>query len=107
MAFFGWLFFKHIFVPWIVPEMAQQYIAGIIILASAPCTAMVFVWSYLVDGDAAYTLVQVALNDLIMLVAFAHVVKMLVSGASSLVVPFNVFYGLFLSLWLFRLPLAL
>jgi ACR3 family arsenite transporter len=90
MAFFGWLFFKHIFVPWIGPEMAQQYIAGVIILAAAPCTAMVFVWSYLVDGDAAYTLVQVALNDLIMLVAFAPVVKMLVSGASNLVVPFNV-----------------
>jgi len=90
MAFFGWLFFKHIFVPWIGPEMAEQYIAGVIILAAAPCTAMVFVWSYLVDGDAAYTLVQVALNDLIMLVAFAPIVKMLVSGASSLVVPFNV-----------------
>jgi len=90
MAFFGWLFFKHIFVPWIGPEMAEQYIAGVIILAAAPCTAMVFVWSYLVDGDAAYTLVQVALNDLIMLVAFAPVVKMLVSGASNLVVPFNV-----------------
>jgi ACR3 family arsenite transporter len=70
--------------------MAQQYIAGFIILAAAPCTAMVFVWSYLVDGDAAYTLVQVALDDLIMLVAFAPVVKMLVSGASNLVVPFNV-----------------
>lgn len=90
MAFFGWLFFKHIFVPWIGPEMAEQYIAGVIILAAAPCTAMVFVWSYLVDGDAAYTLVQVALNDLIMLVAFAPVVKLLVSGASTLVVPFNV-----------------
>jgi ACR3 family arsenite transporter len=90
MAFFGWLFFKHIFVPWIGPEMAQQYIAGVIILAAAPCTAMVFVWSYLVEGDAAYTLVQVALNDLIMLVAFAPIVKMLVSGASNLVVPFNV-----------------
>ena len=57
MAFFGWLFFKHIFVPWIGPEMAEQYIAGVIILAAVPCTAMVFVWSYLVDGDAAYTLV--------------------------------------------------
>lgn len=90
MAFFGWLFFKHIFTPWIGPEMAEQYIAGVIILAAAPCTAMVFVWSYLVDGDPAYTLVQVALNDLIMLVAFAPVVKLLVSGASTLVVPFNV-----------------
>ncbi|MEW6012513.1 MAG: ACR3 family arsenite efflux transporter [Elusimicrobiota bacterium] len=90
MAFFGWLFFKHIFVPWIGPEAAQQYIAGVIILAAAPCTAMVFVWSYLVDGDAAYTLVQVALNDLIMLVAFAPIVKILVTGASALTVPFNV-----------------
>ncbi|GAB4032124.1 MAG: ACR3 family arsenite efflux transporter [Elusimicrobiota bacterium] len=90
MAFFGWLFFKHIFTPWIGAEMAEQYIAGVIILAAAPCTAMVFVWSYLVDGDAAYTLVQIALNDLIMLVAFAPVVKLLVSGASTLVVPFNV-----------------
>lgn len=90
MAFFGWLFFKYIFVPWIGPEAAQQYIAGVIILAAAPCTAMVFVWSYLVDGDAAYTLVQVALNDLIMLVAFAPIVKILVTGASALTVPFNV-----------------
>lgn len=90
MAFFGWVFFKHIFVPWIGPQMAEQYIAGVIILAAAPCTAMVFVWSYLVDGDAAYTLVQVALNDLIMLIAFAPIVKLLVSGASSLVVPFGV-----------------
>lgn len=90
MAFLGWLFFKHIFTPWIGSEMAEQYIAGVIILAAAPCTAMVFVWSYLVDGDAAYTLVQVALNDLIMLVAFAPIVKLLVSGASTLVVPFNV-----------------
>lgn len=90
MAFFGWVFFKHIFVPWIGPQMAEQYIAGVIILAASPCTAMVFVWSYLVDGDAAYTLVQVALNDLIMLIAFAPIVKLLVSGASSLVVPFGV-----------------
>ncbi|MCX7647741.1 MAG: arsenical-resistance protein, partial [Elusimicrobiales bacterium] len=90
MAFFGWVFFKHIFVSWIGPQMAEQYIAGVIILAAAPCTAMVFVWSYLVDGDAAYTLVQVALNDLIMLIAFAPIVKLLVSGASSLVVPFDV-----------------
>ena len=71
MAFLGWLFFRHVFTPWIGPELASEYIAGVIILAAAPCTAMVFVWSYLSDGDPAYTLVQVAVNDLIMLVAFA------------------------------------
>ncbi|MBI3299649.1 MAG: ACR3 family arsenite efflux transporter [Elusimicrobia bacterium] len=90
MALLGWVFFKHLFVPWIGPELADQYVAGVIILAAAPCTAMVFVWSYLTDGDPAYTLVQVALNDLVMLVAFAPIVKYLVSGASSLTVPFTV-----------------
>jgi ACR3 family arsenite transporter len=90
MAFFGWLFFKHIFLPWIGAEAANQYIAGTIILAAAPCTAMVFVWSYLTDGDPAYTLVQVSVNDLIMLVLFAPIVTFLVSGASNLTVPFKV-----------------
>ncbi|MGQ9496665.1 MAG: ACR3 family arsenite efflux transporter [Thermoanaerobaculaceae bacterium] len=90
MAFFGWLFFKHLFLPLIGAEMAGQYTAGVIILAAAPCTAMVFVWSYLADGDPAYTLVQVSLNDLIMLVAFAPIVKFLVSGATDLEVPFKV-----------------
>lgn len=90
MAFFGWLFFKNLFLPWLGPELANQYLAGVIILAAAPCTAMVFVWSYLAEGDAAYTLVQVALNDLIMLVAFAPIVRFLVSGASGLEVPFKV-----------------
>ena len=90
MAFFGWLFFKHLFLPLIGPQMASQYIAGVIILAAAPCTAMVFVWSYLADGDPAYTLVQVSVNDLIMLLAFAPIVKLLVSGASGLEVPFKV-----------------
>ena len=74
MAFLGWLFFKHVFVHWIGPELADQYVAGVIILAAAPCTAMVFVWSYLTDGDPAYTLVQVSVNDLIMLVLFAGLV---------------------------------
>ena len=55
MAFLGWLFFRHVFTPWIGPELASEYIAGVIILAAAPCTAMVFVWSYLSDGDPAYT----------------------------------------------------
>ena len=90
MALLGWLFFKHIFAPWIDPELADQYVAGTIILAAAPCTAMVFVWSYLTDGDPAYTLVQVSLNDLIMLVLFAPIVGLLVAGASNLHVPFQV-----------------
>ena len=90
MAFLGWLFFKHLFFPFIGAEAADQYIAGTIILAAAPCTAMVFVWSYLTDGDPGYTLVQVAVNDLIMLVAFAPIVTWLVTGASNLTVPFDV-----------------
>jgi ACR3 family arsenite transporter len=90
MAFFGWLFFRHLFLPLIGRELAGQYIAGVIILAAAPCTAMVFVWSYLSDGDPAYTLVQVSVNDLIMLVAFAPIVKFLVAGAAGLEVPFRV-----------------
>ena len=90
MAFFGWLFFQHIFLPLIGPDLAGQYTAGVIILAAAPCTAMVFVWSYLSDGDPAYTLVQVSVNDLIMLVAFAPIVKFLVAGAAGLEVPFRI-----------------
>src|SRR3990172_1224953 len=88
MAILGWLFFRHLFFPWIGPELSDQYIAGVIILAAAPWTAMVFVWSYLTDGDPAYTLVQVSVNDLIMLVLFAPIVTFLVSGTSSLTVPF-------------------
>lgn len=90
MAFFAWIFFRFLFSSWITPADADQYIAGAIILAAAPCTAMVFVWSYLTDGDPAYTLVQVSVNDLIMLVLFAPLVGFLVSGASSLQVPFEV-----------------
>jgi arsenite transporter len=90
MAAIAWLFFRVVFSPWISPADADQYIAGSIILAAAPCTAMVFVWSYLSDGDPAYTLVQVSVNDLIMLVLFAPIVRFLVSGASSLDVPFQV-----------------
>ncbi|UOD35591.1 ACR3 family arsenite efflux transporter [Deferribacteraceae bacterium V6Fe1] len=105
MALIGYLFFKIFFAPLIGPELADQYTAGVIILAAAPCTAMVFVWSYLVDGDPGYTLVQVAFNDLIMLIAFAPVVKFLVSGASNLTVPFMV---LFYSVVVFIvIPLAL
>jgi ACR3 family arsenite transporter len=90
MAAIGWLFFKVLFVHLIGNELANQYIAGSIILAAAPCTAMVFVWSYLTDGDPSYTLVQVSLNDLIMLILFAPIVTLLVKGTSSLVVPFRV-----------------
>jgi arsenite transporter len=90
MALLAWAFFAHFFRPWIAPEMAAQYVAGCIILAAAPCTAMVFVWSYLTDGDPAYTLVQVSLNDLLMLVLFAPIVSLLVAGASNLHVPFPV-----------------
>jgi len=89
MAFLGWLFFKHVFAGLIGPELGDQYLAGAIILAAAPCTAMVFVWSYLTDGDPAYTLVQVALNDLIMLVAFAPIVIFLL-GVANISVPYDV-----------------
>ncbi len=90
MAFIAWLSFRFLFAHWIAPADADQYIAGCIILAAAPCTAMVFVWSYLTDGDPAYTLVQVSVNDLIMLFLFAPIVRFLVNGASSLHVPFEV-----------------
>ena len=92
MTLLGWLFFKHLFFPLIGAELADQYLAGCIILAAAPCTAMVFVWSYLSDGDPAYTLVQVAINDLIMLFAFVPIVGLLVSGASNLTVPYPVLF---------------
>ncbi|MDK9708228.1 MAG: ACR3 family arsenite efflux transporter [Desulforhopalus sp.] len=92
MALFGYIFFRLIFSPWISPDEADQYIAGSIILAAAPCTAMVFVWSYLTDGDPGYTLVQVSVNDLLMLVLFAPIVKYLVAGASNLIVPFSVLF---------------
>ena len=90
MAFLAWLFFRLVFSAFIGRAEADQYIAGCIILAAAPCTAMVFVWSHLTNGDPAYTLVQVSVNDLIMLVAFVPIVQFLVTGASSLTVPFRV-----------------
>ena len=89
MAFLGWLFMAHVFRAWISPELAKEYTAGLIILAAAPCTAMVFVWSYLTDGDPVYTLVQVAVNDLIMLVAFAPIV-MFLCGVANVIVPAKV-----------------
>jgi arsenite transporter len=90
MAALAWFFFQVVFSSFISAPEADQYIAGCIILAAAPCTAMVFVWSHLTGGDPAYTLVQVSVNDLIMLVLFVPIVQFLVSGASSLTVPFQV-----------------
>lgn len=82
----AWLFLIVLFKPLIAPDLAREYLAGAILLGAAPCTAMVFVWSYLTRGDPAYTLVQVSLNDLIMLFAFAPIV-MLLLGLSSISVP--------------------
>jgi ACR3 family arsenite transporter len=89
MAFLAWIFMQHLFSTWIDSETAKNYTAGLIILAAAPCTAMVFVWSYLTEGDPVYTLVQVAVNDLIMLVAFAPIV-MFLCGVANVVVPSKV-----------------
>ena len=89
MAFLGWLFVRVLFghvLGLVTPDAAKDYTAGLIILAAAPCTAMVFVWSYLTDGDSAYTLAQVAINDLIMLFLFAPIVMFLV-GVSGVTVP--------------------
>ncbi|WGW05376.1 ACR3 family arsenite efflux transporter [Tropicibacter oceani] len=88
MALLAVLFFEHVFAPWIAPEDAAQYIAGLILLGAAPCTAMVFVWSQLTRGDATYTLVQVSVNDLIMVVAFAPIVAFLL-GVTDIVVPWE------------------
>lgn len=90
MALLAWAFFRVVFASFITPSEADQYVAGCIILAAAPCTAMVFVWSHLTEGDPAYTLVQVSVNDLVMLFLFVPIVQFLVSGASSLTVPFEV-----------------
>ena len=84
----AWFFFTVVFAPLIPADRANEYLAGAILLGAAPCTAMVFVWSYLTRGDAAYTLVQVALNDLIMLFAFAPIVVFLL-GVSSIEVPWD------------------
>ena len=84
----AWLFLLVIFAPWIPAGLAREYLAGAILLGAAPCTAMVFVWSYLTRGDPAYTLVQVSLNDLIMLFAFAPIVVFLL-GISDIAVPWD------------------
>lgn len=84
----AWLFLMVLFRPYIPEGLAREYLAGAILLGAAPCTAMVFVWSYLTRGDAAYTLVQVAVNDLVMLVAFAPIVVLLL-GISDIAVPWD------------------
>ncbi len=88
MAALGVLFFQYIFAPWVDPQSASEYIAGMILLGVAPCTAMVFVWSQLVKGDANYTLVQVSVNDLIMVVAFAPIAAFLL-GVTNITVPWE------------------
>lgn len=88
MAFLGWLFFKVLFVDFVDPQTATEYIAGMILLGVAPCTAMVFVWSNLTKGDANYTLVQVSVNDLIMIVAFAPIAAFLL-GVTDVTVPWG------------------
>ena len=88
MAALGVLFFQYIFAPWVDPQSASEYIAGMILLGVAPCTAMVFVWSQLVKGDANYTLVQVSVNDLIMVVAFAPIAAFLL-GVTDVTVPWE------------------
>ncbi|MHA3902432.1 ACR3 family arsenite efflux transporter [Castellaniella sp. WN] len=88
MALLGWLFIRHVFAPFLPPDQLDSYIAGLILLAAAPCTAMVFVWSRLTNGDPLFTLSQVALNDAIMIVAFAPVVGLLL-GMSSISVPWD------------------
>ncbi|MDZ7891869.1 MAG: ACR3 family arsenite efflux transporter [Rhodoferax sp.] len=103
MAALGVLFFKYVFAPWVDPQTANEYIAGMILLGVAPCTAMVFVWSQLVKGDANYTLVQVSVNDLIMVVAFAPIAAFLL-GVTNIAVPWQT---LLLSIVLYVvLPLA-
>lgn len=97
MALLGWLFFGRLFAGWVPAEEARSYIAGMILLGVAPCTAMVFVWSQLVRGDANYTLVQVSINDLIMIGAFAPLAGLLL-GVTEVSVPWET---LFLSVLLF------
>ncbi|MFU8842213.1 MAG: ACR3 family arsenite efflux transporter [Bacteroidales bacterium] len=88
MAFFAWIFFSKLYAAWIDPALAGEYIAGAIILGAAPCTAMVFVWSYLTDGDPNYTLVQVSVNDLIILIAFVPIVGLLL-GITDVTIPYD------------------
>ncbi len=91
MAFLGWLFIRNLFAPMLPPEQIESYIAGLILLAAAPCTAMVFVWSRLTNGDPLFTLSQVALNDTIMIFAFAPIVALLL-GISAITVPWDTLF---------------
>ncbi|PWJ42554.1 ACR3 family arsenite efflux transporter [Sediminitomix flava] len=91
MAFFAWIFFDNLYSAWITPADAEQYIAGAILLGAAPCTAMVFVWSYLTDGNPAYTLVQVSINDLLILILFIPIVGLLL-GVSGIEIPYNTLF---------------
>lgn len=91
MAALGWLFFEGIFADYVSPETAQEYIAGMILLGVAPCTAMVFVWSQLTKGDANYTLVQVSVNDIIMIFAFAPIAGLLL-GVTDIHVPWKTLF---------------
>ena len=88
MAALGWVFFRVLFAGWVDPQTATEYIAGMILLGVAPCTAMVFVWSHLTKGDANYTLVQVSVNDIIMVFAFAPIAALLL-GVSDITVPWD------------------
>ncbi len=88
MALLGWLFIRHVFAPYLPAAQLDSYVAGLILLAAAPCTAMVFVWSKLTDGDPYFTLSQIALNDVIMIFAFAPLVGLLL-GISSITVPWD------------------
>jgi len=97
MALLGWIFLQHLFAPFLETGKIPEYIAGLIILAAAPCTAMVFVWSRLTNGDPQFTLSQVALNDVVMVFAFAPIVGLLL-GVASITVPWDT---LFLSLVLY------
>jgi len=104
MAFLGWLFLRHFFVPFLDPAKIHEYIAGLILLAAAPCTAMVFVWSRLTNGHPQFTLSQVALNDIIMIFAYAPIVGLLL-GVASITVPWDT---LFLSVLLYIvIPVAI
>jgi ACR3 family arsenite transporter len=88
MALLAWIFVRHLFAPWLPADQIDSYIAGLILLAAAPCTAMVFVWSRLTNGDPMFTLTQVALNDSIMVVAFAPIVGLLL-GIAAITVPWD------------------
>jgi ACR3 family arsenite transporter len=88
MALLAWIFVRHLFAPWLPAEQIDSYVAGLILLAAAPCTAMVFVWSRLSNGDPMFTLTQVALNDSIMVVAFAPIVGLLL-GIAAITVPWD------------------